>query len=428
MFDKNRYYIYDGAMGTMLQPHLEPGQIPDLLVMTNPQAVADVHQAYVDAGSQIICTNTFGANGHNLSKTDYSVDSVVTKAVTIAKSVAKDQALVSLDIGPLGVLMAPMGPMTFDRAYELFQEMAIYGEKAGADCVTIETMTDLKELRAAILAVKENTSLPILATMTFQENGHTYFGTTAESFAMVAQGLGVTALGINCSLGPKQLKNTMEKIASATSLPLILKPNAGLPDPETGEYSLKPSDFTEEILPLLPLGVQVVGGCCGTAPAFIQVLAEQLVDQSPQFPKELPKPMVCTANQVVELDENVLLGTALLVDKQAEFRQALQAGNTMAVLSLVQADVQDGATVICYPVLDGFLDEHLAMVQFLQEYMGKPLVFYAKSANLLGAVLRHYTGKACVLLDEEADMEAFSEPIVKYGAILMGENPDSNEV
>jgi 5-methyltetrahydrofolate--homocysteine methyltransferase len=267
------YVFYDGAMGTMLQRSgLKPGERPDVMNMTGPQVVENVHRMYVRAGSDIVCTNTFGANADALSATGYSPAEVITAAVGIAKRACGDAAKVALDIGPTGQLLEPMGELEYDRAYDLFAEQAMAGEKAGADFAAIETMSDLTELRAAILAVTENTKLPVLATMTFDRSGRTYIGCTPEEFAEAAEQLGVAALGINCSLEPAEMFATAERIAKATSLPLIVKPNAGLPDSQTGEYSLDPAGFAGQMAMFKELGVKIVGGCCGTTPEYIREL------------------------------------------------------------------------------------------------------------------------------------------------------------
>ena len=272
MFSDKKYYIYDGAMGTMLlKSGLKPGERPDLMNITNPDAVERVHRSYVEAGSDIICANTFGANADALSGTGYTSETVISAAVAIAKR-ACGGAKVALDIGPTGQLLEPMGDLDPSRAYDLFAEQAIAGEKAGADFAAIETMSDIEELKMAILAVTENTSLPVLATMTFDKSGYTYTGCTPERFAETAGHLGVAALGLNCSLEPSEMFSTAERIAKAACLPLIIKPNAGLPDGVTGLYSIGPEEFARQMLPFAGIGAKIIGGCCGTTPEYIREL------------------------------------------------------------------------------------------------------------------------------------------------------------
>jgi len=275
LIDNRKYIIFDGALGTMLQKNgLEPGKRPDTMSITAPETVERIHRMYVEAGSDIICTNTFGANADTLRKTGYSPQEVITAAVAIAKRACGGAAKVALDIGPTGQLLEPIGDLEFDRAYELFKEQALAGEKAGADFAAIETMSDINELKAAILAAKENTSLPVFATMTFDKTGRTFMGCTLEEFTQMAGQSGASAVGINCSLEPAEMYATAERIAKSTSLPLIVKPNAGLPDSVTGLYSIGPEEFALQMARFADIGVKIVGGCCGTTPEYIRKLKE----------------------------------------------------------------------------------------------------------------------------------------------------------
>ena len=271
--DEKRIILYDGAMGTMLQKHgLKPGERPDAMNITSPLAVESVHRMYVEAGSDIVCTNTFGANAAALKGTGYSSAEIIEAAVAIAKRACAGKAKVALDIGPTGALLEPIGDLEFDMAYELFREQAVAGERAGADFAAIETMSDPEELRAAILAVKENTGLPVFATMTFDKTGRTYLGCTPERLAEIAESLGVAAVGVNCSIEPAGMYSTVKRTAAATSLPLIVKLNAGLPDGETGLYSLGPAEFAQQMAPFMEIGARIIGGCCGTTPEYIREL------------------------------------------------------------------------------------------------------------------------------------------------------------
>ena len=259
----------------MLQQRgLKSGERPDIMNITAPHIVESVHRMYVEAGSELLCTNTFGANAIALEPTGFSPCEVITAAVAAAKRASDGMAQVALDIGPLGYLLEPLGDVALTRAYELFKEQALTGEEAGADFAHIETMSDLNELETAIRAVTENTSLPVFATMTFDNTGHTYLGCTPESFAEKAAALGVAALGLNCSLEPAEMLHTAARIAAVTDLPLIVKPNAGLPDRATGAYSISPEEFAQQMLPFADIGVKIIGGCCGTTPEYIGALKE----------------------------------------------------------------------------------------------------------------------------------------------------------
>jgi len=274
LFDDRKYVIFDGAMGTMLQRSgLAPGVRPDIMNMTAPETVEGIQRMYVEAGSDIVCANTFGANAFALRGTGYTPGEVVAAAVAIAKRACDGSAAeVALDIGPTGQLIEPLGDLEFDMAYEIFKEQAVAGERAGADYAAIETMSDITELKAAILAVKENTRLPVLATMTFEKTGRTFMGCSPEEFAQTAESLGAAAAGINCSLEPEEMYGTAERIAKATHLPLIVKPNAGLPDGATGLYSIGPAEFARQMARFMDIGARIVGGCCGTTPEYIREL------------------------------------------------------------------------------------------------------------------------------------------------------------
>lgn len=272
LYPERDFVFLDGAGGTMLQQRgLPAGGRPDLMNKTAPETVEAVHRLYVEAGSDIIFTNTFGAGAHALAGTGYSTADIVGAGVAIARRASAGRALVALDIGPLGEMMYPAGSLTFDAAYELFREQAVCGAEAGADLIVIETMSDLAELKAAVLAAKENTDLPIFATMTFNAGGRTYLGCSAESFAITAAALGVDALGVNCALTPGAVLPTLEKIAAVTALPLIMKPNAGLPDGE-GHYVLTAEDYARQMAVYAGLGVRYIGGCCGTTPDYIRAV------------------------------------------------------------------------------------------------------------------------------------------------------------
>jgi 5-methyltetrahydrofolate--homocysteine methyltransferase len=278
IFDSyGKYIFYDGAMGTMLQKYgLKSGEMPDFMNITAPEAVENVHRMYIEAGSDIVCTNTFGSNALNLEGTAYSPTEIITAAVAIARracdSAAATPPCVALDIGPTGRILEPAGELEPERAYELFKEMAIAGEKAGADFAAIETMSDVEELKVAMSAVKENTSLPILTTMTFEKSGRTFMGCTPESFVEAAESLGAAAIGLNCSLEPLQMLETAKLIARVTRLPLIIKPNAGLPDSTSGEYKTGAQEFAAQMKPYAEIGARIIGGCCGTTPEYIREL------------------------------------------------------------------------------------------------------------------------------------------------------------
>ena len=280
LFDSyGKYIFYDGAMGTMLYKHgLKSGEKPDLMNISNPDAVESIHRMYVEAGSDIVCTNTFGSNALNLKGTGYSPEEVIKAAVGNAKRACTDKAKVALDIGPTGHVLEPVGELEYERAYDLFKEMAVAGEKAGADFAAIETMSDIEELKAAMSAVKDNTKLPILATMTFEKSGYTFMGCTPEKFVETAESIGAAAIGLNCSLEPVEMLETAKRIAKVTKLPLIVKPNAGLPDGVSGEYHTGAKDFADQMTGFAKIGAKIIGGCCGTTPEYIKELKKAYLE------------------------------------------------------------------------------------------------------------------------------------------------------
>lgn len=279
LLDSQKYVFFDGAVGTMLQDAgLKPGENPSLMSINSPGSVEKIHRMYIDAGSDIICANTFYANSFSLKSADHTPEQVISAAVEIAKRAAGGAALVALDVGPTGQILEPAGELSFEEAYANFKEIAIAGEKAGADLAAIETMSDIEELKAAMTAVSDNTKLPIFATMTFQKSGFTFMGCTPERFAEEAESLEATAVGLNCSLEPREMTDIAKRISTATKLPLIVKPNAGLPDSKSGKYTITPEGFAEQMLPFAQIGVKVIGGCCGTTPEYIKALKEAFTD------------------------------------------------------------------------------------------------------------------------------------------------------
>ena len=282
-----KYIFYDGAMGTMLYKNgLRSGDKPDLMNITAPDAVEAIHKMYIEAGSDIICTNTFGSNALNLEGTGHSPTEIITAAVGIARracdaasSGKSTKTLVALDIGPIGQLLEPYGDIDFDTAYAVFKEMAVAGENAGADLAAIETMSYLEEMRAALLAVSENTKLPIFATMTFEKSGRTFMGCTPEDFVKMAEDLGAAAVGLNCSLEPMEMVEIARHIANETRLPLIVKPNAGLPDGDMGEYHTGAKEFAAQMAEFADIGARIIGGCCGTTPEYIKELRKEWLNR-----------------------------------------------------------------------------------------------------------------------------------------------------
>lgn len=258
----------------MLQAHgIQTEHVPELLNITDPDAIIKIHRMYAKSGSDIIYANTFGANRFKLENTGYSVEEVVKAGIQNARNAVSDK-LVALDMGSTGQLLEPSGTLSFEEAYEVYKEIVTAG--SDADVIVIETMTDLYEVKAALLAAKENSNKPILVTMTFEENMRTFTGVSPECMVAVLEGLGADAIGVNCSLGPEELFPVLDKICSLTSLPVIAKPNAGLPDPVTNLFNVNPEEFAESAVKLAGAGVKIFGGCCGTTPEHIRQMIKIL--------------------------------------------------------------------------------------------------------------------------------------------------------
>ena len=421
-------------MGTVLQQRgLPPGGMPELLNLTDPALLASVYREYAEAGSQVVYANTFGANGLKLARTGRGVSEVVAAAVRTAKEAVEGRALVALDVGPLGELLEPLGSLTFERAYELFREMMAAGAAAGADLVAIETMTDLYEARAALLAAKENTELPVLVTMSFEEGGRTFTGCTVASMARTLEGLGADAVGLNCSLGPDQLAPLLKELCENTRLPVVAKPNAGLPDPVDGRYGMGPEEFAAALVPCLAAGVTVFGGCCGTSPAYIRQLKTALEGARPAPRRYLGGGFVCTPVSPVRLDGVRIIGERVNPTGKRRFQQALLEDDLDYVLDVAAAQEEAGADILDVNVGCPGVDEVSMLprvVKRIQSAVALPLQLDSSNPDALEAALRVYNGKAAVnSVNGEPAVLARVLPIVKkYGAAVVGLTMDGEGI
>ena len=431
---KHNIVILDGAMGTVLQRKgLKPGGQPELLNLEQPELIRSVYEDYVAAGSQVVYTNTFGASALKLSRTGKTVEEVVTAAVKLAKEAVGDRARVALDIGPLGQLLEPLGTMSFEQAYELFKEQAVAGAKAGADLAVIETMTDLQEARAALLAVKENTDLPVMVTMSFEARGRTFTGCTVTSMARTLEGLGADAIGLNCSLGPDILAPMLRELCQNTRLPVIAKPNAGLPNPVTNQYDMTPEDFAAAIVPCLEAGVTIFGGCCGTSPDYIRALSAALEGKTPAPRLYDAVPVVCTPAQPLRIDGVRVIGERINPTGKKAFQQALLEEDLDYIVDVAMEEVDAGAHIldvnVGYPGVDE-ADLLPKVVRELQSVTNVPLQLDSTNPEALEAALRVYCGKAAVN-SVNGDQETLDRilPIVKkYGAAVVGLTLDKNGI
>ena len=385
----------DGAMGTMLQrAGLKPGALPELLALTDPEMLTRVHRQYVEAGSDVIYANTFGANRRKLARLGHTVDEVVCAAITAARKACEGtDARVALDVGPLGELLEPLGTLPFESAVDMFAELVRAGVKASADLIAIETMTDLQEARAALIAAKENSDLPVIVTMSFEESGRTFTGCTPASMAAMLTGLGADAIGVNCSLGPAQLLPVLREILAHTHLPVIAKPNAGLPDPVDGHYDLTPADFAEAMAQAVEAGVSVVGGCCGTSPDYIRTLQERVGGLTPGERSITHRSIVCTAARAVTVDGVRVIGERINPTGKKRFQQALLENDLDYIADVAIQQEDAGADVLDVNVGYPGVDETVMLprvVRKLQEVTNLPLMLDSTNADAIEAGLRVY--------------------------------------
>lgn len=432
--DEKKYGILDGGMGTMLQKNgLKPGARPELLTLTAPSVVEGVHRAYAEAGAQVICANTFGANALKLNGSGHTVEEVVTSAVAVARRAAGDGVCIALDVGPLGELLEPSGTLSFEQAYDLFAQVARAGEAAGADLVLLETMTDLYEVKAGVLAVKENTSLPLLVSMSFEANGRTFTGCSVETMAATLEGLGPDAVGINCSLGPDEIYPLAARLCKSTRLPVFVKPNAGLPDPVSGGYDIDAQAFCASLLRYHDLGICMVGGCCGTTPEYIRLLAEQFADKTPLPRDAARQSVVCSATRAVTMDAVAVIGERINPTGKKLFKQALAENNMDYILSQAVSQADAGADILDVNVGMPGIDEPEMMervVKLVQSVTNLPLQIDSSNAEAIERALRVYNGKPIVnsVNGERAVLDRILPIVKKYGAAVVGLTLDENGI
>ena len=431
----NRMLILDGAMGTMLQAAgLPAGQLPELWNLTHPETVAAIHRRYVEAGSCVLYTNTFGANRLKTAGCGHSPAELVTGAVRCAREAAAGRDVkVALDIGPIGRLLEPLGDLSFDEAYDIFKELIVAGESAGADLVVIETMSDLYEVKAAVLAAKENSRLPVWVTMTFEATGRSFLGVTVSSMALTLAGLGVDALGFNCSLGPEELMPLVRELREWTDLPLILKPNAGLPDPATGEYRITPAAFAAAMEGAPDLGVSMIGGCCGTTPDFIRALREIFEGRVPAVPRPPKRGGVCSSVNTAESGGVRVIGERINPTGKKRFQQALRERDLDYIVRQAIEQQDAGADILDVNVGLPGTDEAALMrdaVRAIQEAVDLPLQIDSTDPAAIEAGLRVVNGKAIVnsVNGKEEVLRAILPLCKKYGAAVVGLCMDENGI
>lgn len=427
--------ILDGAMGTELVKRKAPmGHIPEELNITHPEIIKEVHKSYLEKGSRLIYTCSFGANAYKCKDSKYSVEELVTASVKNAKEAAAPfGAKVGLSMGTIGDILEPFGKLKFEEAYNMYRQMITAGAKAGADCVVLETQTDLAEVRAGVLAAKECCDLPILVTMTFEPNGRTFNGTLVEAMAVTLTALKVDAIGVNCSLGPDELLSFVKRMREVSDLPLIVKPNAGLPDPKTGKYAMGPKEFAEKMIPFLEMGVSMVGGCCGTSPEYIEALAEKVSAYKPVKPSENTNSYLSSGRAFVDVKRVHVVGERINPTGKKLFKEALLNHDLDYVKAQAMEQADAGAEILDVNVGLPKIDEKSLMVEVvkeLQSVVDLPLQIDSSSAEVIESALRIYNGKALVnsVNGEDEVLDRILPIAAKYGAAVIGLTMDGNGI
>ena len=431
--------FFDGGMGTLLQQRgLKPGELPEVWNLEKTEEIVDIHREYFAAGSDIVLANTFGANALKFQNSEYELEDIITAAIVSVKEGANfgvydfREVYVGLDMGPTGKLLKPMGDLSFEEAYEVYKEVAVIGQEAGADLIHIETLSDTYEVKAANLAAKENTSLPVFATMIFDENGKLLTGGDIPSVVALLEGLRVDALGINCGLGPKQMIPILDEIMKYTSLPVIVKPNAGLPKQKDGEvyYDVTADEFAECMEEIVRRGACVVGGCCGTTPAHIQAMVQRL-RSSDAFEKRVisdgNKPTIVSSygKAVVLGEKPVIIGERINPTGKKRFKQALKEHDVDYILKEGISQQDAGAHILDVNVGLPDIDEPAMMkevVTELQSVTSLPLQIDTVDIEAMEAAMRIYNGKPMVnsVNGKQESMDAVFPLIKKYGGVVVG--------
>lgn len=428
VFDRKRFVFLDGGMGTQLQARgLQPGQKPELAALEMPEVLTAIHTDYANAGADILLANTFGANAKKLTGCGHTVEEVVSASIACARKAAETTgACVALDIGPLGELLVPAGTLAFEDAYNEFAQVIRAGAAAGADLVFLETMTDLYELKAAILAARENCDLPVFTSMSFESRGRTFTGCTVESYAVTAAGLGADAVGINCSLGPKEILPFAQRLCRSVpaGVPVFVKPNAGLPNPD-GSYNLDPDEFAAEMKEYAAIGVSMVGGCCGTTPAFIARLHETFSPLTPADKIPIRRSCLCTPVRFVEVDGITVVGERINPTGKKRLQQALRDGDSAYPCTQAVAQAEAGAQVLDVNAGLPGIDEAATLEQLvkdLQAVTDLPLQLDSSNPEALSRALRIYNGKPIVnsVNGESETLEKILPLCKKYGAAVVG--------
>jgi 5-methyltetrahydrofolate--homocysteine methyltransferase len=437
-----RIVFIDGAMGTFLQENgLKTGELPESMNISSPELITKIHRAYLDAGCDIITANTFGANRIKLEGTGFTVESVVSAALQNAKAALEStntssKRYIALDVGSTGKLLEPFGELTFEEAYDVYKEQITAGEAYGADLVIIETMTDTYEMKAAVLAVKENTSLPVFTTFSFDEKGKLLTGADIACAVALLEGLGVDALGINCGLGPKKMKKFLHQLCELSSLPVIIMPNAGMPVMQNGRtvFEVEPDDFAADMLEMALGGAQIIGGCCGTTPAHLQKTIEFCKGIKPKPVTNKNITVVSSYSKTCVIGEKpVIIGERINPTGKKKFKEALLKGDYDYIVEQGIEQQEAGANILDVNVGMPGINESDALVRTvkdLQMSLTLPLQIDSADPDAIEKSLRIYNGKALInsVNGKEEDMKNIFPLAKKYGGVLVALTLDEDGI
>ena len=440
-----RILFFDGGMGSLLQEKgLKPGELPETWNIRHPEAITQIHRSYLEAGSDIILANTFGANRLKYNKNqEYSLETIVAAALENAKKAVEEaekstgrRGLIALDMGPTGKLLKPLGDLDFEEAVSMFGEVAKLGTENGADCILIETMSDSYELKAAVLGAKENSSLPVFATVTFDERGKLLTGGDIVSVVALLEGLGVDALGVNCGLGPLQMETIAKTICEEASIPVIVNPNAGLPRSEGGKtvYDIDADTFARTVRRIAENGAYFVGGCCGTTPEHIRKTVELCRDLVPAPIQKKEKTIVTSWSHSVEIGKDpVIIGERINPTGKSKLKQALREKNLDYLIQEGVVQQDNGAHVLDVNVGLPEIDEPEMMekvVKELQSVLDLPLQIDTSDVQAMERAMRVYNGKPLVnsVNGKEEVMEAVFPLVKKYGGVVVALTLDENGI
>ena len=439
-FLKSNIVVLDGGMGTLLQAKgLKTGDLPETWNITRPDEIIAIHKAYFDSGSNVVSTNTFGANV--LKFNEVELNEIISSAIKNAKkareeSTSTKEKFIALDIGPTGKLLKPLGDLDFEEAVNIFKKTVEIGIKYGVDLVIIETMNDSYETKAAILAVKEICDIPVIVTNAYSENGLLMTGATPEAMVALLEGMNVDALGANCSLGPKQLLPIAKKLLENASVPVVLKPNAGLPKTINGKtvFTVNAEEFSTDLSEIIKAGVRVVGGCCGTTPEYIKLLSEKITDIEPVEIIKKNKTVVSSGTHTVEFNKKtILIGERINPTGKKKFKQALIDNDINYVLNEAVSQQEKGVDILDVNVGIPDIDEVSVLtnaVCSIQSVVDLPLQIDTSNVSAMESALRRYNGKALInsVNGKKENMDAIFPLAKKYGSVIVALTLDENGI